>query len=142
MCLESHKVTRHQSFLYHTLIIVYSNSVTPLCFWFSPQVVNIVKSHIGQEHNEEAWTLLAMLSGYITIKNVTFAVDYFEQHCQNPEEVRSLKTCLIHCNVAVKILGDNHHHQQQPPYKLWRESRLMESCVSIMASHWWGYKNQ
>ncbi|MPC67954.1 hypothetical protein E2C01_062141 [Portunus trituberculatus] len=27
-----------------------------------------------------------MLSGYITIKNVTFAVDYFEQHCQNTTE--------------------------------------------------------
>ena len=56
-------------------------------YWYRPQVVNIVKSHIGHKHNEEAWTLLAMLSGYITIKNVTFAVDYFEEHCQNTAEV-------------------------------------------------------
>ncbi|XP_042861506.1 condensin-2 complex subunit D3-like [Penaeus japonicus] len=55
--------------------------------YVKPQIASIARSHIGKEYNEEVWTLLALLSNHITVKNIAFAVDYFEEHCQGESQV-------------------------------------------------------
>ncbi|ROT83248.1 putative condensin-2 complex subunit D3 [Penaeus vannamei] len=52
-----------------------------------PQIASIARTHIGNKYNEEVWTLLALLSNHITVKNIAFAVDYFEEHCQGESQV-------------------------------------------------------
>lgn len=57
-----------------------------------PQVMDVTRTHIGKENNEEVWTLLALLSSYVTLKDATFAVDYFEEHFQVNSKVSS---CMV-----------------------------------------------
>ncbi|XP_068212187.1 condensin-2 complex subunit D3-L [Palaemon carinicauda] len=54
-----------------------------------PQIVKIVCTHMGKEHNEEMWTLLASMSNYMTISDAGFVVNYFEEQCQDGSTVGS-----------------------------------------------------
>ncbi|XP_042229630.1 condensin-2 complex subunit D3-like isoform X2 [Homarus americanus] len=81
-----------------------------------PKVIKLVRSHIGKENNEEAWTLLALLSTYITVKDATFAVDYFEEHCQVNSEVGSytlLQVLKVLNNSIKHVPGDRAEALQQ-----------------------------
>ena len=73
-------------------------------------MIGILKTHIGHENNEQAWTLLALVSQYLTLKDASFALDYFETNCNVDSEVFQLskwdiflikfyfRLVPIHCN--------------------------------------------
>ncbi|KAK3873393.1 hypothetical protein Pcinc_021594 [Petrolisthes cinctipes] len=82
----------------------------------SPYILTTVKTHIGHENDEEAWTLLALLSAYMTIEDAGFALDYFEQHCQGISEIGSytlLQVLRVVCNSIRHVPGDRAESLQQ-----------------------------
>lgn len=94
-------ITKHS---YHKFfkkaLHVWSKSV-----YLRPQIITVARSHIGKEYNEEAWTLLALISNYVTVKDATFAVDYFEEHCQVNSEVGSYTLLQV-----LKVLSNSIKH--------------------------------
>ncbi|XP_045592017.2 condensin-2 complex subunit D3-L [Procambarus clarkii] len=79
-------------------------------------VMNIARTHIGKENNEEVWTLLALITNYVTLKDATFAVDYFEEHCQVNSEVGSytlLQVLKVLSNSIKHVPGDRAEPLQQ-----------------------------
>nr|XP_045590344.1 condensin-2 complex subunit D3-like [Procambarus clarkii] len=73
--------------------------------YLRPQVMSIARTHIGKENNEEVWTLLALISNYVTVKDATFAVDYFEEQCQINSEVGSYTLLQV-----LKVLSNSIKH--------------------------------
>ncbi|XP_047737385.1 condensin-2 complex subunit D3 [Hyalella azteca] len=52
-----------------------------------PGIIAVTKSHIGGEHNEQAWLLLSLLSHCLDVTDASFAVRYYRDNCQNVQEV-------------------------------------------------------
>lgn len=65
-----------------------------------PQIASIARTHIGNKYNEEVWTLLALLSNHITVKNIAFAVDYFEEHCQGESQVNDTSNVSVNLHLS------------------------------------------
>ncbi|KAK7047495.1 hypothetical protein SK128_023589, partial [Halocaridina rubra] len=74
------KLSFHKFF--NKIIMVWAKSE-----YCSPQVVKTIRSHAGEENNEEMWTLLASVSNYLPLKSTSFVLDYFEENCQTNSEV-------------------------------------------------------
>ncbi|KAF2366658.1 Condensin complex subunit 1 C-terminal [Trinorchestia longiramus] len=52
-----------------------------------PGIIAVAKSHIGGDHNEQAWLLLSLLSHCLNVTDATFAVQYYRDNCQRDKEV-------------------------------------------------------
>ncbi|XP_071518098.1 condensin-2 complex subunit D3-like isoform X2 [Panulirus ornatus] len=84
--------------------------------YLRPQVMDVSRTHIGKENNEEVWTLLALISNYVTVKDATFAVDYFEEHFQVNSTVGSytlLQVLKVLINSIKHVPGDRAEALQQ-----------------------------
>ncbi|XP_066945116.1 condensin-2 complex subunit D3-L-like [Macrobrachium rosenbergii] len=74
-----------------------------------PQIVKVVRTHMGKGHNEEMWTLLASLSNYLTVTDAAFVVNYFEEQCQEGSKVGSytLQQVLKVLSNSIKNIPNN-----------------------------------
>uniref|UniRef100_A0A2P2I5C0 Condensin-2 complex subunit D3-like n=1 Tax=Hirondellea gigas TaxID=1518452 RepID=A0A2P2I5C0_9CRUS len=71
-----------------------------------PELVEIAKSHIGGEHNEQTWLLLSVLSHCLTVDNTVFAVSYYHHYCSRVDEVGWLtlqQVVRVLCNSVKSI---------------------------------------